>query len=314
MWCTVTTRMWPLAVHADAVLAELSPARRKLAQAVFQRMVTPDGTRAIVDLDELAPLAPARAEVRGVVDQLVSARLLVSKSDDHGAGATVELVHESLISAWPQLRQWVEAGREHTAFLAQVRQAAQQWESRGCPPGLLWSGDAAGEARRFMARVGNTLGPRERRFLDSVVAHALRSHRIKRLAVAGTMFVLAGLVIAALFVVIWISRAEKEALRQADEAGAARRELAEQLELVQDKEAARAAAEHQAKAAGADAELSRAGLQRANRQLTDALEAARRAGAQEKALRERVEKLLGEERRRNEKLRQQRKKMATELR
>ncbi|HEX8108914.1 MAG TPA: serine/threonine-protein kinase, partial [Kofleriaceae bacterium] len=37
-----------LAVHADAVLAELSPGRRRLAQSVFQRLVTADGTRAIV--------------------------------------------------------------------------------------------------------------------------------------------------------------------------------------------------------------------------------------------------------------------------
>ncbi|HKE15978.1 MAG TPA: protein kinase [Kofleriaceae bacterium] len=303
-----------LAVHADAVLGELSPARRKLAQAVFQRLVTPDGTRAIVDLDELTALSAATAEVRAVVDQLVSARLLVSKSDDHGAGATVELVHESLISEWPQLRQWVEAGREHAAFLVQVRQAAQQWESRGYPQGLLWRGDAASEARRIAARLGNTLGVRERRFLDSVVAHATRSSRIVRLAVAATMIVLAGLVIAGLVAVIWVRGAEKEALRQADEARAARLELAGQLKVVQDKEAARLAAENQAKEAGADAQLSRAELQRANRQLTGALEAARSASAQEKALRQQVEKLLVEERRRNEALAKQRNKMATELR
>jgi serine/threonine protein kinase len=303
-----------LAVHADAVLAELSPGRRRLAQAVFQRLVTPDGTRAIVDLDELALLAPGTNDVRGVVDQLVSARLLVSKSDDHGSGATIELIHESLISAWPQLRQWVEAGREHAAFLAQIRQAAQQWESRGFPPGLLWRGEAADEARRLADRLGNTLGQRERRYLDAVLAHATRSSRIKQLAVAATMLVLTLLVIAGLFVVIWVRGAEKEARRQADEAGAARRELAAQLKVVQDKEDARLAAENQAKEAGADAQLSRAELQKANRQLTEALDAARRASAQERATREKVEKVLVEERQRSEKLAKQRSKMATDLR
>jgi uncharacterized protein (DUF3084 family) len=164
------------------------------------------------------------------------------------------------------------------------------------------------------SRLAHTLAPRERRFLDAVIAQAARSSRIKRLALAATIFVLAGLVIAGLVVVIWVSRAEKEALRQADEAGAARRELAEQLRVVQDKEAARAAAENQAKAAGADAQLSRTELQRANRQLTGALETAQKARAQEKELRERVERLLAEERRRNEALRKQRTKMATDLR
>ncbi|MBC7978493.1 MAG: serine/threonine protein kinase, partial [Myxococcales bacterium] len=115
-----------LAVHADAVLAELPPARRQLAKAVFQRLVTADGTRAVVGLDELIVLSPAAHEMRGLIDQLVSARLLVTKSDDQGVGATVEIIHESLISAWPQLRHWAEAGREQAAFLVQVRQAAQQ--------------------------------------------------------------------------------------------------------------------------------------------------------------------------------------------
>jgi len=253
-----------LAVHADAVLAEMPPARRQLAQAVFQRLVTADGTRAIVDLDELHLLSPAPAEVRGLVDQLVSARLLVSKSDDRGAGATVEIIHESLISAWPQLRLWAEAGREEAAFLVQVRQAAQQWEARGRPQGMLWRGDAADEARRLTAKLGNTLGPRERHFLDAVIALATRSSRIKRLAVAATMFVLAGLVIAGLVVVIRVRNAEHEALRQADEARTARGELADQLKIVQDKEASRVAAEKQAAeaakhaaAAGEDAQLSR---------------------------------------------------------
>ncbi|HEX3763918.1 MAG TPA: serine/threonine-protein kinase [Kofleriaceae bacterium] len=324
-----------LAVHADAVLAELSPGRRRLAQAVFQRLVTADGTRAIVDLDELVRLAPDPDEVCGLLDLLVAARLLVSKSDDQGVGASVELIHESLITAWPQLSQWAEAGREEAAFLVQLRQVAQQWEARGGPPGLLWRGEAAEEARRFAARLGDTLGSRERRFLDSVIAHATRASRIKRLAVVATMVVLAGLVMVGLVVVIWVHRAEQEALRQADEAREARANLAGQLKLVEDKEAARAEAERQAQeaarkeqeaarkaqeaakdaaAAGEDAQLSRAELQRANQHLTEALDAAHKANDQERALREKVERLLNEERQRNDALAKQRNKMATQLR
>jgi hypothetical protein len=295
--------------------------RRRLAQAVFQRLVTADGTRAIVDLDELAQLSPDPAAVRGLLDLLVAARLLVTKSDDHGAGASVELIHESLISTWPQLRQWAEAGREEAAFLVQLRQAAQQWEARGCPPGLLWRGEAGGEARRFATRLGNTLGPRERRFMDAVIAHATRASRIKRLAVSATMAVLAGLVVVGLVVVIWVRGTEQKALRQAEEARKARSELADQLQVVQAKEAARAVAQRQAQeaaehaaAAGQDAQLSRVELQRANQQLTEALDSARKANEEERALREKLEKLLAEERHRNDALARQRTKMATELR
>ena len=324
-----------LAVHADAVLAELSPARRPLVQAVFQRLVTADGTRAIVDLDELYQLSPAPGEVRAVIDQLVSARLLVSKSDEHGTGASVELIHESLITAWPQLQQWAEAGREEAAFLVQLRQAAAQWESRGRPAGLLWRGDAADEARRFGARLGDTLGPRERRFVDEVIAHASRSSRIKRLAVVATIVILAGLVLAGGVAVIWVRGAEQEAVHQAEAARKAQKQVADQLQEVQDKEAQRARAEaervqaeaeaqaaaqraqkasKEAEAATGDAKLSRTQLERANQDLTKALDDARKATEQEKALRERVEKLLVQERQRNDAAAHQRSKITTDLR
>ena len=310
-----------LAVHADTILAELSHDRRRLAQLVFQRLVTPDGTRAIVDLDELVTLSPDPLAVRRLVEALVSARLLVSNSDDDGVGSTVEIVHESLIVAWPQLRQWTEAGREEATFLTSLRNAAQQWESRGCPTGLLWRGDAADEARRFAARLGPTLGPRERRYLDAVIALATRSSRIRRIAVAVTMILLGGIAIAASVIMVKVRTAEREAVRQADEARAAKSELADQLKVVQDKEAARLAAEKQAAEAaktaaeaGEDAQMSRAELQKTNAQLARTLAQARAASEQEKALRIKVEGLLEAEKKRSQNLAKQRDKMARDLR
>lgn len=68
-----------------------------------------------------------------------------------------------------------------------------------------------------------------------------------------------------------------------------------------------------AQEAGADAQLSRAELERANGQLTRALQASRAAIEQQRALREKVEHLLDLERKRNKALTKQRTKMATEL-
>ncbi|HEX4421345.1 MAG TPA: protein kinase [Kofleriaceae bacterium] len=317
-----------LAVHADAVIAELSPMRRPLVQAVLQRLVTAEGTRAIVDLDELCRLAADPADVLGLIDQLVAARLLVSKSDDRGAGATVEIVHESLISAWPQLRQWTDASREEAAFLVQIRQAAQQWEARGCPDGLLWRGDAAGEARRFAVRLGNTLATRERRFLDAVIANAVRSGRIRRLAVAGTMILLAVIAVSAGIAVLWVRGAEQRALRQADEASTARHDLAAQLKLVQDKEAQRLAAQQTAEAADKDAQLSRTELEDAHQKLELAYQQVKQTNDQVKQTNEQLQHALDEarvantkaqaayddEHKRNQALLKQRSKIATELR
>ena len=77
-------------------------------------------------------------------------------------------MHESLITAWPQLHAWMDAGREEAAFLAQLRQAAEQWETRGRPAGLVWRGEMADEARRYAVRLGGTLAPREQNGLGDM--------------------------------------------------------------------------------------------------------------------------------------------------
>jgi serine/threonine protein kinase len=306
-----------LATHADTVLAGLSHERRRLVQAVFQRLVTAEGTRAIVDLDELAALSP---EVPGLVAQLVSARLLVSKADDRTSGATVEIVHESLITAWPQLKQWMEAGRDEATYLANLRQAAQQWEQRGRPTGLLWRAEAADEAARYKRRVGLAVGPREAAFVDAVLGLASRSSRVKSLALVTTIVILAGLVLAAGVVVIKVRAAEQEAVEAAEVAKKARQDLQTQLDVVQEKEAARLAAEKEAAAAaqaattaGANLQLSQAELEKANAKLQAALAAAEKSRDKEKSARADVERLLEAEKKRVKALEKERKKIATEL-
>jgi serine/threonine protein kinase len=312
-----------LAAHADRVLADMPPQRRALAHAVFRRLVTAEGTRAIVDLAELVAISPH--EVPSLIDTLVAARLLVSSADQQTAGATVEIVHESLINAWPQLRQWMEAGRDEAAFLGQLRQAAQQWDGRGRAPGLLWRGEMVEEAKRFSSRL--TLGPREYAFLGEVFALENRASRIKRVAMIATMAFLIVLLVVGGVVVVKIRGAEQQAIAatqdarnseqkarsEAAAADKARQELADQLQLIKDKEAARLAAEQKADAADADASQSRAELQKTNAKLQKALADAQAAVTNEQTARKQVEALLEEQKKRVRALEDQRKKIATQL-
>jgi eukaryotic-like serine/threonine-protein kinase len=306
-----------LAAHADRVLADMPFERRQLCQAVFRRLVTADGTRAIVDYDELVAIAPA--EVPGLIAALVAARLLVSSTDQR-ASATVELVHESLITAWPQLRQWMEQGRDEAAFLAQLRQAAQQWEGRGKPPGLLWRGEMADEARRFASRLGGTFGSRERAFVYAVLTLANRASRIRRIAALAAIIGLAVLVVVAGVVVVEIRSAEQRAVSEAGAAQEAQNKLAEQLRVVEEKEAERAKAEdaaklaaQQANVANSDAAQSREELQQANVKLQQALADSQQEAAKEQAAHAEVQKLLQEEQARYNQLKAQKSKIATEL-
>ncbi|MGE5183645.1 MAG: protein kinase domain-containing protein [Acidobacteriota bacterium] len=201
-----------LATHADEVLASMPTSRHVLVRAIFQRLVTPERTRAVVDLADLEQLAADRDEVREIVDQLVTARLLVVQTL---GSATVEIVHESLLTAWPTLRRWLDEDHEDTAFLAQLATSAKQWDARQRAPGLLWRGDAANDARRWYGQRPRSLPQREQAFLEAVFALARRSRRVRLAALAGAFVVLGAVAAGASIAYVRVSAAERSATASA---------------------------------------------------------------------------------------------------
>ncbi|MBS2028084.1 MAG: protein kinase [Deltaproteobacteria bacterium] len=271
-----------LAVHADSVLRELSSTARNLARALFLRLVTPERTRAIVSIDELRELAPDAGEVQRIIDQLVQARLLVVQTG--GGGATVEIVHESLINSWPALRRWLDESGEDSAFLDQLRTAAKQWQQKGHDAGLLWRGEVVDEAKRFQKRYRGELGKLQREFLAAVFAQEAKSARRKRLAgVAGFTFMVA-LVFAAGVALVIIRQAQTEAVKEAAaakiaeaEAKDAKNQAEKSLLDVQSKERERAEAQKRAENLAKQAEMEKAAAQVAAQQAEAAAEEAKKA-------------------------------------
>ncbi len=217
-----------LASHADAVMAEL-PAHgdswQLQARALFLRLVTPERTRALVPVTELHELAGQGgdpASIQRLVDHLMGARLLVVQGGDGDAagvarGATVEIVHESLIQTWPRLRRWLDENQDDAAFLEQLRTAARQWHARGYPEDLLWRGEVAEEAKHWHRRYRGELPEMQRVYLAAVFALAARSARRTRWLVAGAMVFLTALAAAATVGLLLIRSAQKEAVHQAAE-------------------------------------------------------------------------------------------------
>jgi hypothetical protein len=249
-----------LATHADQVLAQMTPERQKLSRTVFLRLVTADGTRAIVDIAELEGLGDAH-EVRGLLDQMVAARLLAVQSREEGP--VVEIVHETLITRWPTLRRWLDESAEDSAFLEQLRNAAKQWDARGRAGGLLWRGEALEDARTFARRYKAALPARERAFLDAVLAEGTRASRRRRSAVVVGFVLLGAIAAAAAVGMLWIREAKQEADRQKQVAqGEMQRAkdaeaqvtaqmgtIKEQLDTIKQKEADRARADAERTAA-----------------------------------------------------------------
>ena len=219
-----------LSVHADQVLERLPGPARKLTRAILLRLITPERTRAIVDVSELRGLADDPREVEALVDELVASRLLVVQSRSDGQERSVELAHESLISEWPTFRRWLDESHEDAAFIEQLRSAARQWDQSQRSAGLLWRGDIAEDARRFQARARVDLIPLERDYLAAVAALAQRASRRRRRLVLGIFLLLGVLVVASGIGFLTIREAEKaaqiERVAAVESADEARRETA----------------------------------------------------------------------------------------
>jgi eukaryotic-like serine/threonine-protein kinase len=225
-----------LATYADEVISGLTGNDQKLVRAIFQRLVTPERTRAIVDAADLRELG---ADTDRILGLLVASRLVVVHS------TAVELVHESLIKSWPALRRWLDENQEDASFLAQVRSAAQQWDAKGRAEGLLWRNEAMEEARLWRARSSRELPPKEEAFLAAVFGLANRAQRTRRRIVVGSFVFLVALIAIGAVALIQIRDAEHRANDQAAK-------LAQSIDVIQTEQKAREA-EH-AKAEQAEKE------------------------------------------------------------
>ena len=127
-----------LAQHAEATLERIGPEREGIVREIFRNLTTAQGTRAVLDREELLSALPDRAAGEQVLQQLVDARLLTSYetegSDGEPAHHRVEIVHESLLSAWPRLVRWQTQDADGAQLRDQLRQAAHLWQERGTAP------------------------------------------------------------------------------------------------------------------------------------------------------------------------------------
>ena len=214
-----TSAVWPetLASHADSVLAGLSSPRRTLARAVFQRLVTPERTRAIATLDELRELPGDPDAIEQVINLLADSRLVAIENSSDGA-SSVEIIHESLITSWPTLRHWLDEDQDDAEFLARLRSAATEWEKSGRAEGALWRGQPMREAQHWHGRYQGELPRRESVYLEAVFALAGRTTRRKRLAIYGIITTLVLLLVAATIALLQIQDAEKVAKKNELEA------------------------------------------------------------------------------------------------
>ncbi|MDQ3365422.1 MAG: protein kinase [Myxococcota bacterium] len=288
--------------HADQVASAVPPQSQILLRAIMTRLVTPEGTRAVVDHSELLSLANDPEDVERILDQLVRARLIHLQTDQDQV-ATVEIVHEMLITEWPTLQRWLDDSQAIRGFLHELRQAANQWSSHNKSSDLVWRGTTAQEALGHAKRHVLDLSALERAYLSAVKQQAARSRRRKVLAV-GSILTALGLVLAGGSVaVVRITLAEQEAREnlteahrsrdqaelQRERAEAAKADLQKQYDIIAEKERQRQAAEQLAAAAEQLAVAANRSEEMTKEQLADANRALERQVAEAQAAKDRAQ-------------------------
>jgi hypothetical protein len=324
--------------HADEVVAAVPPQSQGLLRAMMTRLVTPESTRAMIDLDELRGLSNDRAEAMRVLDQLVRARLVLLHTDP-AHGSTVEIVHEVLITEWPTLARWLEDSQALRGFMAELRTAVKQWIARGKPHDLVWRGQTAQDALALVRRHVVELSAGERDFLAAARMLITRERRRRAYLVGSVFLVLATVIAGGTYFTIQLSHANAAAQDKAREAEDAKAKVQAQLDQVKAADAAKAKAEAEALAKDAEAKAKAAEATRANaavaqsqedlqqknaelqRALADAqkekaavqlyAEAAKKAADEAKAAKAKAEVLLVREQERVKQLQAEKAKIAT---
>ncbi|MBI4702220.1 MAG: serine/threonine protein kinase [Deltaproteobacteria bacterium] len=213
-----------LARHADGVLDELPSAELGLARALLLRLVTPERTRRVAGKREVLDGLGEQAEQ--VLSRLVGARLVSVRRQRAGlpAGATLELAHESLTSAWHTLARWLDESTEVLVLLEEVRPAAELWHKRGRRKEDLWRGAALADALRACERAPTQVPPAVREFLEASRKEQQRRRRLRRVALLAAFVALAAVAGAAILASLVIADKEQAARAERDRAEARRAE------------------------------------------------------------------------------------------
>lgn len=203
-----------LAHHAQALMAELSPAQVRVARGVLLALVDPDGTRRPRLRSQLLEREP---DAEPVIDRLLERRLVVSTRATERDEARIELAHEALVTAWPQLARWLDETSEHRTLVLELEQASLQWQRRGKDDDATWGGSALDEAVRRVSEWKVSLPSASRAFLDAGVRRQQRQRRRRRRIVGAVVGTLAVATVVAGIAALAFFRKQQEAVAQQSE-------------------------------------------------------------------------------------------------
>jgi WD40 repeat protein len=190
-----------VALTTDAVYTGLSEVDREQLRTALLRMVT------VLD-NGVARRKASRAEIpEHILARLVEARLVTAEADG------VQLSHDALLTAWPRLRDWIEADRQGLLLRQHLGQAVGAWQASDREPGELYRGARLAATLEWAADRTDITGPEQEFLRASRRAQQRNTRRLRTLVAGLAVFLVLALVAGVLAVVKW-----RDATRAASEA------------------------------------------------------------------------------------------------
>ncbi|MEZ2246790.1 PDZ domain-containing protein [Microcoleus sp.] len=193
--------------HAEGVYDALKEGDKERTKQIFMKLVSPgEGTEYT---RQLATRAEVGEENWDLVTHLATARLVVSNRNETTEIETVEIVHEALIKAWPDLRKWIEENDTFLRWKKRLKVAFLEWERNENKEGYLLQGAPLGEAEGYLLQRLEEISKAEQVFIQLGLGLRDRNRRRTILGLAS------GLLAVSIFAVgaVWQwQRAERQSL------------------------------------------------------------------------------------------------------
>ena len=189
-----------LAQYAEKILEQMSDAQQTIVREIFRNLVTAQNTRAARDWEDVLSVMTDRTAAEDVLRILIDARLLTTfdapSGDSGGSKRRVQIIHESLLSAWPRLVRWQTQDADSAQLRDQLRQASQLWEQRNRSQDLLWTGTAFHEYQTWRERYPGRLTASEEAFAQAMTHSAGKKKKQRQLILTGTFLSLLTVLVA----------------------------------------------------------------------------------------------------------------------
>ncbi len=205
--------------RADDLFENLTAEEQDATRQLFLRLVAvsehDQRSRRRVAAREITSLGIDTVTMQSAISQLGEHRLLSFDSDRLSGAPTVEVAHESLLTAWPKLEEWIDESRDDLRRHASLVVAMREWELADRASAYLLPVGRLAEYRNWAQNTNLRLNAAERGYLDASEAvleaekagrefERRRAQRARRrlwsliAALCGSLAV-AGLVIAGVF-------------------------------------------------------------------------------------------------------------------